>query len=149
MTTLPPPRKDCTHDCHTCDLADPATCRDFAAIVFGGPPRRKRIYIMGPLSAPTAVGYLQNVYRFVHVSVELRRIGLAPYNPANDFIEGIMAGDFEYADYFEPNYSWLDAADAGYDLGPSPGRDRELSRLLDLGRPIFDNLNAAREWAHM
>ena len=33
MTTLPPPRMDCSHSCDECDLADPCTCADFAAMV--------------------------------------------------------------------------------------------------------------------
>jgi hypothetical protein len=148
LTTLPAPRRDCAHNCDECELADPALCHDFAAIVYEAHPRRKRIYIMGPLSAPTCTGYLQNVHRFVRASVELRRIGLAPFNPAADYGEGIMAGDFEYADYFEPNYAWLDVSEAGYDLGQSPGRDREYARLVALERPIFDNLHDARVWAH-
>jgi hypothetical protein len=28
--SLPARRKDCAHECDTCDLADPQTCRDFA-----------------------------------------------------------------------------------------------------------------------
>jgi len=101
---------------------------------------RRCVYIAGPLSSPLCTGYLANVHRFVSVAVTLRRAGYAPYNPADDFVEGIMAGDFEYEDYFEPNLAWLEKADAVYLIDPSPGANRECDRARDLAIPVVRTL---------
>jgi hypothetical protein len=106
---------------------------------------RKCIYIAGPLNAP-AVGYLQNVHRFQAAQIALIRHGFAPFNPAVDLLAGIMAGDMEYEDYFEPNFAWLEKADAVLMLGSSPGADRECERARELGVPVLDSVAALVEY---
>ena len=139
---------DCTHECADCFKADPDLCPDFAYMTQPAPPlRRRRVYIAGPLSSPTCTGYLQNVHRFVVADRMLRTNGLAPYNPALDLLTGILDGTFEYEDYFAPNMAWLEAAEAVYLLDPSPGADRECARAVELGIPVFGNLNALLCWA--
>jgi hypothetical protein len=149
-TYLPAPRTDCSHSCDGCDLASVETCRDFACMHDGHhePVRvsRRRIYIAGPLNA-LAVDYLKNVHRFVAADRSLRRHGLAPYNPALDLLTGIMDGEFEYECYFAPNFAWLEAAEAVYLLGHSPGADRECVRAVELGIPVFESMNELLEWA--
>jgi hypothetical protein len=102
--------------------------------------KRHRIYIAGPLSSPTCTGYLQNVARFYEMDRALRRRGYAPYNPAADLLVGIMEGDLEYNDYFEPNLAWLEAAEAVLLIAPSPGADRECERARRLGIPVYRSL---------
>jgi hypothetical protein len=148
VTTLAP-RRDCTHECHDCDLADPQTCADFAYMHAGDPARprrRRRVYVAGPLNA-LACDYLKNVHRFVAADRALRRHGLAPFNPALDLLTGILDGEFEYADYFEPNFAWLEAAEAVYLLDHSPGADRECVRAVELGIPVFESMSDLLEWA--
>ena len=144
MLTAPAPRHDCTHECHECDLADPATCLDFAYMT-QEPMRWRRVYIAGPLSA-IACDYIANLHRFMEVDVLLRRHGFAPYNPAQDVLAGMVAGDLTYDDYFEPNIAWMEVSEAVYLIGPSPGADRECLRAAELGIPVFDNLSALLAW---
>ena len=99
-----------------------------------------RIYIAGPLNAD-AVGYLQNVHRMTQASVMLRQMGHAPYNPCLDLLDGIMAGDFGYEDYFYTSQEWLKVADAMFFLGSSPGADKERALAESLGLPIYEGLN--------
>ncbi len=105
---------------------------------------RPCVYIAGPLNA-LAVDYLKNVSRFLSVQVMLIRKGYAPYNPASDFLAGLMAGDLEYEDYFEPNFAWLEKADVVFLLDPSPGADRECARARELGIPVVRSLKELEE----
>jgi hypothetical protein len=102
---------------------------------------RPRIYIAGPLSAPTCTAYLRNVGVFFRCDRELRARGWAPYNPSADLFVGIMAGDFDYDDYFEPNLMWLEAAEAVFLIARSPGADREVARARELGIPVYTGLD--------
>jgi len=104
---------------------------------------RPRVYIAGPLSAPTCVGYLQNVAAFYRADLALRAAGYAPFNPAADFLVGIQHGAMEYADFFEPDLSWVPAADAILRLpGHSPGADVECALARASGVPVFASIEA-------
>jgi hypothetical protein len=146
---LPPPNRGCSaHTCDECDL-DRESCpayRDGSEIA---PPTWHRVYVAGPLSAPDCTDYLVNVHQFVQADVMLRRHSFAPFNPSLDLLTGIVAGDMDYEAYFLPNLAWLDAAEAVYLLGHSPGADRECARAAQLGIPVFDNLAALMEWRAM
>ena len=100
-----------------------------------------KIYVAGPLSSPTTVGYLRNMARMVSVAVELWRMGHAPYIPALDFLFAIVASVKEVPltleDLYELNYPWLEACDAVFMIAPSPGTDLEVARARKLGIPVY------------
>jgi hypothetical protein len=62
--------------------------------------RKLRAYVAGKLNAD-AVGYIQNMHRMIRVARELRKLDIAVYVPCNDFLEGLVDGNFTYYDYFD------------------------------------------------
>ena len=98
-----------------------------------------KIYVAGPLN-DNAVGYLKNVSRMCKVAVELRKKGHAVFVPCLDLLLGIVAGDWEYEDYFENNQAFLEDCDALYLIGHSPGADKELKAAEYYGLQIFYRL---------
>lgn len=99
----------------------------------------KRVYVAGKLNSD-AVGYIQNCHRMIKTARELRSNGFSVYVPCNDFLEGLVAGNFSYADYFDNSQSWLSVADAIF-LTPgwetSEGTKREIAFAESLGIPVF------------
>jgi hypothetical protein len=100
-------------------------------------------YIAGKLNAD-AVGYIQNVHRMIKTAKEVRDAGFAVYVPCNDFLEGVVCGNFDYADYFDNSQPWLAASDFVF-LTPgwetSKGTAREIELAKTMGIPVFDNLD--------
>jgi hypothetical protein len=105
----------------------------------------KRIYVAGALSAD-ACGYIQNCHRMIELARWVRRMGFAVYIPCLDFLEGLVAGDFQYNDYFDNSQPWLEASD-GVVVQPigaeaSHGTQREIAHAEALGIPVFRSLEA-------
>jgi len=103
----------------------------------------KRIYIAGKLS-DDACGYIKNLHRMIETARSVRRAGFSVYVPGNDFLEGLVAGNFEYSEYFNNSQPWLAVSDAVF-LTPgwedSAGTKREIEYANLLGIPVFENLN--------
>ena len=102
----------------------------------------KRIYIAGKLN-DDACGYIKHLHRMIDTARKVRRAGFAVYVPGNDFLEGLVAGDFGYSEYFNNSQPWLAASDAVF-LTPgwetSSGTKREIAYAKSLGIPVYDNL---------
>ena len=102
----------------------------------------KRIYIAGKLN-DDACGYIKNLHRMIQTAREVRQAGFAVYVPGNDFLEGLVAGDFDYPEYFNNSQPWLAASDAVF-LTPgweeSAGTKREIEYANSLGIPVFEDL---------
>lgn len=90
----------------------------------------KKVYIAGPISSPDPAQHLNNMHAFFKAQDEIIRTGGAPFNPAADYLLGIMYGDYTYNMYFEPNLEWLKAADAVFVL---PGYEHSRGAMVELG----------------
>lgn len=106
----------------------------------------KRIYIAGKLN-DDACGYIKNLHRMIKTARAVRRMGFAVYVPGNDFLEGLVAGDFDYPEYFDNSQPWLAASDAVF-LTPgwetSEGTKREIEYARSLNIPVFQDLEKMR-----
>jgi len=106
--------------------------------------KKLRGYVAGKLNAD-AVGYIQNCHRMIKAAKEVRDLGVAVYVPCNDFLEGLVDGNFSYHDYFENSQPWLEVADFIY-VSPgwetSSGTKKEIEFALSLGKPVFYSMEA-------
>ena len=102
----------------------------------------RRVYIAGKLN-DDACGYIKNIHRMIKCAREVRQAGFSVYVPGNDFLEGLVDGDFNYEEYFCNSQPWLAASDAIF-LVPgwetSEGTKHEIEYAEQLGIPVFDNL---------
>lgn len=71
------------------------------------------------------------------------------YCPANDFLQGIVDGNFAYNDYFDNTEQWLKRSDAVYVV---PGSEKSKGTQLEIkiceiyNIPVFYNINDLKEW---
>jgi hypothetical protein len=95
-----------------------------------------RVYIAGPLTA-LPVGYIKNLNTMGKVYEDILRMGVAPYNPGSDIIQGLVAGDFELEDYTRVSMAWMKAAHVVFRMeGESKGADAEVQTAAELDIPI-------------
>jgi hypothetical protein len=104
--------------------------------------KKLKCYVAGPLNAD-ACGYIRNMHSMIKLARLIRRLGISVYVPANDFLEGLVDGNFGYEDYFVNSQPWLEVADLicvapGWEL--SSGTKREIELAKSLFKPIFYNL---------
>ena len=103
----------------------------------------RKVYIAGKLN-DDACGYIKNMHRMIKCAREVRRIGFSVYVPGNDFLEGLVDGDFNYEEYFSNSQPWLAASDAVF-LTPgwetSEGTKQEIEYAKQLGIPVFNSLD--------
>ena len=92
--------------------------------------KKLRCYIAGKLNAD-AVGYIQNMHKMIRVARELRKLGIAVYVPCNDFLEGLVDGDFTYLDYFNNSQPWLEVSDFIFVV---PGWETSDGTKKEIGR---------------
>lgn len=98
-----------------------------------------KIYIAGKLN-DNAVNYIKNMHNMIRTANKIRRLGYSVYIPCLDILSGLVEGDMEYADYFENNLPWLEAADVifvlpGYET--SKGTQAEILHAERLGIPVY------------
>lgn len=99
----------------------------------------KKIYIAGKLNAD-AVNYIKNMHNMIKTADQIRRLGYSVYIPCLDILSGLVAGDYDYKDYFENNLPWLEVADAlfvcaGWET--SKGTHLEIEHAERLGIPVY------------
>ena len=102
----------------------------------------KKVYIAGPLNAD-AVGYLKNINIMLRMAEKVRKAGYSVFVPCLDLLMGIMAGDYEYKDYFNNNMAWLEASDCVLVLPNSQnslGTQEEIAWALSKKIPIYHSL---------
>jgi hypothetical protein len=66
-------------------------------------------------------------------------------------LEGLVSGDFEYADYFDNSQPWLCSADAvflvpGWETSTGTRKEIELANSLDI--PVFNSLEELNIFYH-
>ncbi len=112
--------------------------------------RTLKVYIAGALESNVS-GYVQNINRMITWSEKVRKLGCAVFVPAIDILLGMVAGDWEYEDYFNNSQPWLDCADAVF-LVPewenSKGTKREIERAKQQRIPIFDDVEKLATFIH-
>ena len=104
----------------------------------------KKIYVAGKLN-DDAVGYIKNCHRMILTAKLVRDNGYSVYVPCNDFLEGLVDGNFDYEDYFVNSQPWLSASDAVF-LTPgwetSTGTQKEIKLATSLNIPVFEEIDA-------
>jgi hypothetical protein len=110
---------------------------------------KKKVYVAGKLN-DSAVGYINNMHRMIKTARELRNVGFAVYVPCNDFMEGLVDGNFTYEDYFENSQPWLESSDAifcvpGWET--SQGTAKEITRAKELFIPVFYDKQELIAWS--
>ena len=107
-----------------------------------------RVYIAGKLNG-MAVDYVKNVHVMIKTADIVRREGVAVFVPGIDFLCGLVAGDWDYDDYFDNSQPWLEVSDAIF-LTPgwekSKGTAREITRAEELDIPVFKRLEDLVTW---
>lgn len=101
-----------------------------------------KVYIAGKLNAD-AVGYIKNMYRMIKTAKTVRDNGYAVYVPCNDFLEGLVDGNFDYHEYFDNSQPWLLSSDAlfltpGWETSEGTKREIELAKVNNI--PVFSDI---------
>ena len=101
-----------------------------------------RIYVSGPLTAPTHAGMERNARTAIWVTAQLLKMGHAPYCPHLtlwfDEVCQDNGDEFTRYDYLAWGKEWIRACDALLYLRPSPGADEERAYAIQCGIPVFD-----------
>ena len=102
----------------------------------------KKVYVAGKLN-DDAVGYIKNCHRMIKTARLVRDAGYSVYVPCNDFLEGLVDGEFDYHEYFNNSQPWLSVSDAIF-LTPgwetSSGTKDEIKLATSLGIPVFEDI---------
>lgn len=105
-----------------------------------------RIYVAGPLSAPTDVAMQRNVGRAVAVGASLIMRGHYPLVPHLTYyldLELKSRGHVAtWEEWLRLDEAWLEHADALFYIQSSPGADRELALATERGLPVYRSLSA-------
>ena len=102
-----------------------------------------KVYVAGKLN-DDAVGYIQNCARMIKLANEAREAGFAVFVPCVDILQGLVAGNWGYRQYFDNSQPWLRASDAvlvveeGYKS--SRGTMREIETANKHNIPVFFNV---------
>lgn len=103
--------------------------------------KKKLIYVAGALNAD-ACTYIQNLHRMIKYDNKIRAIGFSTFCPGYDILGGLLAGNWEYENYFKNNQAILERCD-GMFLVPgwnsSKGTAKEIDGANKLEIPIFVN----------
>ena len=111
----------------------------------------KKIYIAGALNSD-AVGYLKNVSRMIKTAIKIQRLGCAVFVPCLDLLTGIVAGNYEYNDYFDNNAEYLKVCDGIYIVEKSDysvGTQKEKQMATELDIPIFKDMEILKKFIEM
>jgi len=101
--------------------------------------RNFKCYVAGKLNAD-AVGYIRNMHHMIKTAKKLRTFGASVYVPCNDFLEGLVDGDFGYEDYFNNSQPWLLASDfvfvcTGWETSEGTKKEIDLAKANHI--PVF------------
>jgi hypothetical protein len=96
----------------------------------------KKVYVAGKLNAD-AVNYIRNMHRMIKTADQIRRLGYSVYVPCLDILSGLVAGDLDYADYFENNLPWMLASDLVFVV---PGWETSDGTKKEIETAIANNI---------
>jgi hypothetical protein len=102
----------------------------------------KKVYVAGALNSD-ACGYIINCHKMIKTAKMLRNHGFAVYVPCNDFLEGLVNGDFQYKDYFDNSQPWLLSSDyvflvPGWENSTGTKREIELAKANNI--PVCNDI---------
>jgi len=112
--------------------------------------KKAKVYIAGKLN-DSAVGYIKNCHNMIYWAHQVRLLGCAVYVPCLDFLEGLVAGSFDYEDYFENSQPWLLASDSvfvcpGWET--SEGTKREIKIAEENNIPVIYKIDDLWKWSN-
>jgi len=108
-----------------------------------------KVYIAGKLN-DDAVGYIQNCHRMIRLANDAREAGFAVFVPCIDFLQGVVAGDWTYREYFDNSQPWLKSSDAvlvvkeGWKTSKGTKREIETAEIHNI--PVFFDLKDLAKW---
>lgn len=101
---------------------------------------RPRVYVAGPISAPTLIERKVNVLAGIWVCDELLKAGFAPFNPfLSCYWDDLHPGN-DYEDWMALDFAFIKVCDAFLKIFPSPRADREEKYALSLDIPVFNKI---------
>lgn len=105
------------------------------------------ILVAGPYSAPTEEDRAANLERLNMAAAALAVRGHFPVIGVNIALPVLQAAGLDYAHplMMAISLAVTERCDAGLQIGRSPGADREIARLLELGRPVYRRLEDVPE----
>ena len=106
-----------------------------------------KVYVAGPLNGPDASSYIENLSKMLKVARDIRRLGFAVFVPGQDFLLGLIDGNFDYSDYFHNGIEWLRVSDFLFVINLSPGVKKEIKVAKKLGIPIVRSIDELLEKA--
>ena len=104
--------------------------------------KKLKIYVAGPISAPTKEEMDNNVIIASRVTAELIYKGHYPYTP-HLLCHLNIEKSWEY--WMDFDDQWLRQCDALFYIAPSRGTDIELANAKELGMRIFYSLDEVPE----
>lgn len=95
-----------------------------------------KVYIAGPLTKGNRIENIRNAFL---VASTVMSFGHTPFVPHHyDFMELIAGTCGTYEDFMRVDFEWLELCDVIIRIpGESLGADREVIRMLNLGRKVY------------
>ena len=100
----------------------------------------KRVYIAGPYNAENICTCLDNMRRGMLATIEVLKLGYAPFCPWVDYHYRLMDGGITREMYQAQSMAWLRAADAVLVLpgwAKSEGTQAEIAEAVKLKIPVY------------
>ena len=107
-----------------------------------------KVYVAGKLN-DDACGYIQNLHRMILLANAAREAGFAVFVPGIDILQGLLAGNWTYRQYFDNSQPWLRSSDAilvveeGWRT--STGTLREIETAKTHNIPVFYGFDGLKE----
>ena len=102
-------------------------------------PEQPIAYIAGALNG-MAIDYIHNMHRMIIWAEKIRKLGYAVFVPGIDLLQGLVMGDWEYADFFQNSQPFLQISHIVFVVPgweKSKGTARELVTAKEYGVPIY------------
>ena len=95
------------------------------------------IYVAGKLEANNYSEFVWNIGDMLKAGIKLVEKGYAPFVPCSTILMGIVAGNWDYEDYFSIVSPFIKVCDSFLFLCESPGADREWIEATGLKKAIY------------
>ena len=95
------------------------------------------IYVAGKLEANNYSEFVWNIGNMLKASIKLVEKGYAPFVPCSTILMGIVAGNWNYENYFSTVSSFIKVCDSFLFLSESPGANREWVEATELKKAIY------------
>ena len=95
------------------------------------------IYVAGKLEANNYSESVRNISNMLKASIKLVEKGYAPFVPCSTILMGIVAGNWNYENYFSIVSPFIKVCDSFLFLSESPGANREWIEATGLKKAIY------------